>query len=48
MEIQYEHAFLCTKYFFLGKWFINCIGNLIIKEHFDNTTEHSIARNVVT
>ena len=29
MEIQYEHAFLGTMYFFLGKWLINFLDNLI-------------------
>ena len=41
MEIQYEHAFLGTMYFFLGKWLINFLDNLINTEHFDNPTEHS-------
>ena len=41
MEIQYEHAFLGTMYFYLGKWLINFLDNLINTEHFDNPTEHS-------
>ena len=41
MEIQYEHAFLCTMYLFLGKWLINFLNNLIDTEHSDNPKEHS-------